>query len=101
MRILGSAGHPTDPRSFGPLRTGKYQIRRLQDQLTHEYRLSTLKVEQRRCGVPGTFARSPAVHHEVKQHTNAGRIAPRFLEGRRSLELVEDRAPIQTAGKAE
>jgi hypothetical protein len=36
----------------------------------------------------------------VRQHTNAARITPSVLEGRRSLELVEDRAAIWTAGKA-
>lgn len=28
-------------------------------------------------------------------------VEPRFLEGRPSPEIVDDRAPIQTAGKAE
>jgi hypothetical protein len=32
--------------------------------------------------------------NQVKQHTNASRIAPRFLERRRSLELVEDARPF-------
>jgi hypothetical protein len=35
----------------------------------------------------------------VRQHTNAGRIEPHFLEGRRSLELVEDRALSRRPGK--
>jgi hypothetical protein len=47
------------------------------------------------------IARSPSLFiDQVRQHTNAGRIEPRSLEGRRSLELVEDRGPIQTARKA-
>jgi hypothetical protein len=47
------------------------------------------------------IARSPSLFiNQVMQHTNAGRIEPRFLEGRRSLELVDDRTPIQTARKA-
>ena len=32
--------------------------------------------------------------HQVKQHTNARCIAPRFLERRRPRELVEDRGPV-------
>jgi hypothetical protein len=58
-------------------------------------------VELHCCGAPRTFARSPSLFiNQVMQHTNAGRIEPRFLEGRRSLELVDDRTPIQTARKA-
>jgi hypothetical protein len=49
----------------------------------------------------GKFARSPSLFiNQVMQHTNVGRIEPHFLEGGRSLELVDDRTPIQTARKA-
>jgi hypothetical protein len=52
-------------------------------------------MEQPRCGVQRTFARSPSLSiNQVKQHTNARCIAPRFLERRRPRELVEDRAPV-------
>jgi len=52
------------------------------------------------CRAPGTFARSPSLFiSQVRQHTNAGRIEPHFLEGRRSLELVEDRALSRRPGK--
>jgi hypothetical protein len=53
------------------------------------------------CGARRKFARSLSLFiNQVMQHDDAGRIEPRFLEGGRSLELVHDRAPIQTARKA-
>jgi len=69
------------------------------------------KIRRVRCAVdvlrqrrapPDSESRRRARNNRFKDdRRERGATEPRFLEGRRSLELVEDRAPIQTAGKAE